>query len=136
MIRINTLDEVAGIRESAQIVGKCLRMLAGEIRPGMTTLKLDQIAEQFIRDMGGEPAFKGYRGYPASICASLNEEVVHGIPSAKRVLREGDVISLDIGVRRDGWYGDAAQTFPVGKVSDEAMRLLEATERSNTKGDG
>jgi len=110
MIRINTLDEVAGIRESAQIVGKCLRMLEGEIRPGVTTLKLDQIAEKFIR------------------------EVVHGIPSAKRVLREGDVISLDIGVRREGWYGDAARTFPVGKVSAEAVRLLETTERALAKG--
>ena len=134
MIRINTLDEVAGIRESARIVGKCLRMLEREIRPGVTTLKLDQLAEQFIRDMGGEPAFKGYRGYPASICASVNEEVVHGIPSTKRVLREGDVISLDIGVRRDGWYGDAARTFPVGKISPEAVRLLETTERALAKG--
>ena len=134
MIRINTQDEVAGIRESAQIVGKCLRMLAREIRPGMTTLKLDRIAEEFIRGMGGEPAFKGYRGYPASICASVNEEVVHGIPSAKRTLREGDIVSLDIGVRLNGWYGDAARTFPVGEVSPEAARLLEITERALAKG--
>ena len=126
MIRINTLDEVAGIRESAQIVGKCLRMLEGEIRPGVTTLKLDQLAEQFIREMGGEPAFKGYRGYPASICASVNEEVVHGIPTAKRVLREGDVISLDIGVRRDGWYGDAARTFEVIGTDRTRRPLLPA----------
>ena len=134
MIRINTQDEVAGIRESAQIVGKCLRMLAREIRPGMTTLKLDRLAEEFIRGMGGEPAFKGYRGYPASICASVNEEVVHGIPSAKRTLREGDIVSLDIGVRLNGWYGDAARTFPVGEVSPEATRLLEITERALAKG--
>ncbi len=134
MIRINTQDEVAGIRESAQIVGKCLKMLAREIKPGLTTLKLDRIAEEFIRDMGGEPAFKGYRGYPASICASVNEEVVHGIPSAKRTLREGDIVSLDIGVRLNGWYGDAARTFPVGEVSAEATRLLEITERALAKG--
>ena len=134
MIRINTLDEVAGIRESAQVVGKCLRMLAGEVRPGVTTLKLDRIAEQFIRDMGGEPAFKGYRGYPATICASVNEEVVHGIPSAKRVLREGDIISLDIGVRKEGWYGDAARTYPVGEIAPVAVKLLEATERALHKG--
>lgn len=134
MIRINTQDEVAGIRESAQIVGKCLKMLALEIKPGLTTLKLDRIAEEFIRDMGGEPAFKGYRGYPASICASVNEEVVHGIPSAKRTLREGDIVSLDIGVRLNGWYGDAARTFPVGEVSAEATRLLEITERALAKG--
>ena len=97
-IRLYTPDEIEGIRESAQIVGRCLIALASEVRPGVTTLELDRMAEQFIRDAGGEPAFKGYRGYPASICASVNEEVVHGIPSAKRTLREGDILSLDIGV--------------------------------------
>ena len=134
MIRINTQDEVAGIRESAQIVAKCLQMLAGEVKPGVTTLQLDRLAEQFIRDQGGEPAFKGYRGYPATICASVNEEVVHGIPTGKRVLKEGDIVSLDIGVRKNGWYGDAARTFPVGTITPEAARLLEITERALTKG--
>jgi len=118
------------IRESAQIVGRCLQMLGSEVRPGVSTKDLDRLAEEFIRAEGGEPAFKGYRGFPASICASVNEEVVHGIPSAKRVLKEGDVISLDIGVRKSGFYGDAARTFPVGTVSEAATRLLEATERS------
>ena len=118
------------IRESAQIVGRCLRMLEPEVRPGVSTKELDRLAEEFIRAQGGEPAFKGYRGFPASICASVNEEVVHGIPSSKRVLKEGDVISLDIGVRKSGFYGDAARTFPVGTISEAARRLLEATERS------
>ena len=134
MIRINAPEDVERIRESAQIVGRCLRMLAGEVKPGVTTLDLDRMAEEFIRDAGGEPAFKGYKGYPASICASVNEEVVHGIPSGKRVLREGDIVSIDIGVRKDGWYGDAARTVPVGKIDADAVRLLEATERALWKG--
>ena len=134
MIRINTPEEVEKVRESAQIVGMCLRALAREIRPGVSTLELDRLAEAFIRDHGGEPAFKGYRGFPASICASINEEVVHGIPSAKRLLLEGDIVSLDIGVRRRGWFGDAARTFAVGEVSPAARRLLEATESALMKG--
>jgi len=134
VIRIYVPEDVERIRESAQIVGRCLRMLAGEVKPGLTTLDLDRMAEQFIRDAGGEPAFKGYKGYPASICASVNEEVVHGIPSVKRVLREGDVVSIDIGVRKDGWYGDAARTVPVGRIDGDAALLLEVTERALGKG--
>ena len=130
VIRTNTPDEVERIRESAQIVGRCLLLLGREVRPGVTTKELDRMAEEFIRAQGGEPAFKGYRGYPASICASINEEVVHGIPNGKRVLKEGDVVSLDIGVKKAGFYGDAARTFAVGAISDAAQRLLEATERS------
>jgi methionyl aminopeptidase len=129
-VRINTPDEVERIRESSQIVGRCLLLLGKEVRPGVTTRELDRMAEEFIRAEGGEPAFKGYRGYPASICASINEEVVHGIPSGKRVLKEGDVISLDIGVKKAGFYGDAARTFAVGSIDAKAQRLLEATERS------
>src|SRR5205085_8273767 len=124
MIQIHDLDELELIRASAEIVGRCLLALSREVRPGVTTLELDRIAEKFIRDSGGEPAFKGYRGFPASICASINEEVVHGIPSSKRFLREGDIISLDIGVKRQGFFGDAARTFPVGDVSSTALRLL------------
>jgi methionyl aminopeptidase len=105
-------------------------MIGSEVAPGVSTMHLDRLAERFIRDAGGEPAFKGYRGFPASICASVNEEVVHGIPSEKRVLREGDVISVDIGVRRNGWYGDAARTFAVGEIDPETAKLLEATERA------
>ena len=130
MIQIHVLDEVVLIRESAQIVGRCLLMLAREIRPGVSTLELDRLAEAFIRDSGGEPAFKGYRGFPASICASINEEVVHGIPSASRFLREGDIVSLDIGVKREGFFGDAAHTYAVGEVPAVATKLLEATQRA------
>jgi methionyl aminopeptidase len=129
-VRINTPDEVERIRESSQIVGRCLLLLGREVRPGVTTQELDRLAEEFIRAEGGEPAFKGYRGYPASICASINEEVVHGIPSGKRVLKDGDVVSLDIGVKKAGFYGDAARTFAVGSIDEAAQRLLEATERS------
>ena len=134
MIRVYDPEAVSRIRESARIVGRCLAMLGSEVKPGVSTLALDRLAEEFIRAEGGEPAFKGYRGFPGSICASINEEVVHGIPSAGRVLREGDVISVDVGVRRDGWYGDAASTFPVGAVKPEAARLLEITERSLQRG--
>ena len=121
---------MARIRESARTVARCLALMGREVRPGVSTLALDRMAEDFIRAEGGEPAFKGYRGFPGSICASINEEVVHGIPSPKRVLREGDVISIDVGVRRDGYYGDAARTFAVGEIAPEAARLLEATERA------
>jgi methionyl aminopeptidase len=134
VIRIHGPEEVAQIRESAQIVGKCLLMLAREVRPGVSTLELDRLAAEFIRDQGGEPAFKGYRGYPANICASVNEEVVHGIPSARRVLREGDIVSLDIGVKRNGWFGDAARTFAVGEIDPVAAKLLEATEQALERG--
>ena len=127
-------EEVARIRESAQIVGKCLLALGREARPGVSTLDLDKVAEKFIRDQGGEPAFLGYRGFPASICASVNEEVVHGIPSAKRILKEGDVVSLDIGVKKAGFYADAARTFPVGTIAPELRRLLDATEKSLAAG--
>jgi methionyl aminopeptidase len=134
MIRIHDAESVARIRQSARIVARCLGMMKTRVRAGVTTLELDRLAEEFIRAEGGEPAFKGYRGFPGSICASINEEVVHGIPSAARVLRDGDVISIDIGVRKDGFYGDAARTFPVGEISPEAARLLEATERALQRG--
>lgn len=130
MIQTYSAEDVARIRESAQIVGRCLLALASEVRPGVSTLDLDKVAEKFIRDQGGEPAFLGYRGFPASICASVNEEVVHGIPSAKRILKEGDVVSLDIGVKKAGFYGDAARTFAVGTIAPELQRLLDATEQS------
>ena len=130
MIRTYGPDEIALIRESAQIVGQCLLALSREVRPGVSTMDLDQTAEAFIRDHGGEPAFLGYRGYPASICASVNEEVVHGIPSKKRVLREGDVVSLDIGVKKAGFFADAARTFGVGAITPALQKLLDTTERS------
>ena len=122
-------EEIDKLRKAGQLVAKTLRELGGAVRPGVTTSELDQLAESFIRDHGAEPAFKGYRGFPASICPSVNDEVVHGIPGS-RLLREGDIVGMDVGVKLDGFYGDAALTFPVGEVSDEARRLLEVTREA------
>jgi methionyl aminopeptidase len=122
-------SEIDAIRASAQIVGRTLVMLSEHVRPGVTTRQLDELAEAFIRDHGGEPAFKGYRGFPASICPSVNEEVVHAIPGGT-VLREGDIIGLDVGVRKDGYYGDAAVTLGVGEISAEAAKLLRVTREA------
>lgn len=117
------------MREAGRIVGRVLEEIETLIRPGITTRQLDQHAEGLIRRWGGEPAFKGYRGFPASICTSVNEEVVHGIPGG-RILKERDIIGIDVGVRIHGYYGDAAATFPVGKVDDVARRLLEVTQEA------
>jgi len=111
------------------LVSKTLAVLASFIKPGITTLYLDNIAETFIRDNGGIPAFKGYGGFPGTLCTSVNEEVVHGIPS-KHELREGDIISVDCGVILDGWYGDSAYTFPVEPVDDKVKLLLDFTRAS------
>jgi methionyl aminopeptidase len=122
-------EEIEKIRAAAQLVGMTLRELGRSLRPGITTAELDTLAETFIRDHGGRPAFKGYRGFPASICPSVNEEVVHGIPGP-RVLREGDLVGIDVGVEMNGYYGDAAWTFGVGPVSAEAERLMQVTRES------
>src|SRR6058998_2543261 len=119
-------DTIEGIRAAAQIVARTLRELGRAVRPGITTAELDRLAEAVIRRHGGRPAFKGYRGFPASICPSVNEEVVHAIPGS-RPLQSGDVIGIDVGVEKDGYFGDAAYTFPVGEVSQEAKRLLRVT---------
>lgn len=108
-------------------------MLGREVRPGVTTAELDRLAESFIRDHGGRPAFKGYRGFPASICPSVNEEVVHGIPGPRR-LAAGDLIGIDVGVEIDGFYGDAAFTFPVGEVDETSRRLMAVARESLAKG--
>jgi len=126
-------EEIDRIRVSAQLVAKTLRELGRAIRPGVTTGELDRIAEGFIRDHGATPAFKGYRGFPASICPSVNEEVVHGIPGS-RELREGDIVGIDVGVEKDGFFGDAARTFAVGDVSDEARKLMDVTRDSLMQG--
>lgn len=117
------------MREAGRITARALRLVGEHVRPGMTTLELDQIAEEVIRQAGALPAFKGYRGFPATICASINHEVVHGIPSSRR-LSQGDILSVDIGTIVDGYYADAAMTFPVGEVDEEASRLLDVTRRS------
>jgi methionyl aminopeptidase len=126
-------EEIEKIRVSARLVAMTLRELGRSVRPGVTTAELDRLAETYIRDHGGRPAFKGYRGFPASICPSLNEEVVHGIPGP-RELCEGDVIGIDVGVEKDGFYGDAAWTFAVGPTSDETRKLLAVTGESLEKG--
>ena len=115
------------------LVSRTLAEIASLIRPGITTLYLDRIAESFIRDNGATPAFKGYGGFPNTLCTSVNDEVVHGIPS-DYILKEGDIISVDCGVILNGWYGDSAYTFPVGEISEEVRRLLDYTRASLEEG--
>src|ERR671927_2021195 len=118
--------EIDKMARAGEILVRTMDLLAGKIRPGVTTGDLDKAAERFIRSQGATPAFKGYWGFPGSICASPNDMVVHGIPGSFKLSR-GDIISIDIGVVYDGWVADAARTFPVGEVSPEAARLLEVT---------
>lgn len=126
-IRLKTDEEVELIRESSLLVGRTLAEVAALVKPGVTTLQLDAIAEEFIRDNGAEPGFKGYGGFPNTLCASLNEAVVHGIPN-DRPLEDGDIISLDCGVLKNGFYGDSAYTFEVGEVAPEIKKLLSVTK--------
>jgi methionyl aminopeptidase len=127
VIVIKSKREIALMRESGRIVAEVLQALGEAIKPGVTTAELDSLAHALITKQKAVPAFKGYHGFPASICTSINAEVVHGIPSPKRVLKEGDIVSVDVGAIREGFVGDAAATFPVGRVSKVAERLLEAT---------
>jgi methionyl aminopeptidase len=133
MVYLRDRDEIEAIRAAARIVARTIRMLRREVRPGVTTAELDRLAESFIRDHGARPAFKGYRGFPASICPAVNDEVVHGIPGERR-LAEGDIVGLDVGVEKDGFYGDAAVTVPVGEVNEQAKRLLEVSRESLARG--
>lgn len=133
MIHYKTREEIELIRHSSLLVGKTLAAVAREIKPGITTAAIDKVAEQFILDHGGKPAFKGYRGFPGTLCVSVNAQVVHGIPG-KYELRDGDVVSVDCGVVMNGYYGDSAFTFPVGNVSAEVMKLLRTTKESLYKG--
>jgi methionyl aminopeptidase len=133
MLYLKTDEEVGLLRESNMLVSRTLAEVASIIRPGITTLYLDKIAEAFIRDNGALPAFKGYGGFPNTLCTSVNDEVVHGIPSGY-VLKEGDILSVDCGVILNGWYGDSAYTFPVGEIKDEIRRLLDYTRASLEEG--
>jgi methionyl aminopeptidase len=133
MIVFKSEKEIAAIENSSRIVAQVLADLRSMVIPGTMTKDLDAHAEKRAVEMGALPAFKGYRGYPASLCVSINEEIIHGIPS-KRKLREGDIISLDFGVKYDGYYGDAAVTYPVGRVSTEVQRLINAAETAFFKG--
>lgn len=134
MIFLKTDEEIELLRESNLLIGSTLAELAKVIAPGITTLQLDKIAYEFIKDHGAEPGFLGYDGYPNSICTSVNEQIVHGIPSSKMVLKEGDIVSVDCGVYKNGFHGDSAYTFCVGDVKSEILRLLKTTKEALYKG--
>ncbi len=132
-IIVKTPEQVEWMAAAGVIQARCLRMLASKCRPGVTTAELDEAAEKFISSQGAEASFKGYRGFPGSICASPNSMVVHGIPGPY-ALRRGDIISLDVGVTHDGWVADAALTVPVGPISEDARKLLDTTKRALFEG--
>lgn len=132
-IYYKTESEIEKIRESSLIVSKTLAEVGKAIKPGISTLELDKIAENYIISQGAKPAFKGYKGFPATLCVSVNAQVVHGIPG-KKVLNEGDVVSVDCGVVKNYFYGDSAYTFKVGKVSPEVLQLLRVTKEALYKG--
>ncbi len=129
MISIKTNQEIEFLRQSSILVGKTLAEVAKHIRPGVTTIELDTVAEQFIRDHGATPGFKGYNGFPGSLCISVDDEVVHGIPGL-RTLQEGSIVSVDCGVVLNGYYGDSAYTFAVGEVAPQIRNLMDRTKES------
>jgi methionyl aminopeptidase len=130
---LKTKAELEGMRRAGKVVAALLKLMEQEVRPGVTTQQLDAAAEKFIRSQGAAPAFKGYHGFPASICASVNEEVVHGVPGQK-ILQEGDIVGIDVGAIVDGYYADAARTFPVGRVDPESQKLIEVTREAMRQG--
>jgi methionyl aminopeptidase len=133
MIHRKSAREIEMMREAGRRVAQVLDEISEKVRPGVTTLELDVFAEKRCRDLKVKPAFKGYHGFPATLCISLNEQVVHGIPS-KRALKDGDIVSVDFGVIADGWFGDSARTFLVGNVTEDARKLVEVTRESLMKG--
>lgn len=134
MIELKTSAEIEKIRESGRIVARAIQAMGEAAVPGSTTLSLDEVAAGIVSRAGGTCSFLNYRGYPKHTCISVNEEVIHGIPSAERILKEGDVVDLDIGVCLDGWHADASWSFPVGEVSKEAQRLLAVTKECLMQG--
>ena len=135
MIQLKSTREIELMAEGGRILASTVQMLRREVKAGMSTLELDAIAESFIRSHpGAKPAFKGLYGFPGTLCTSINHEIVHGIPSRKRVLQDGDIISIDVGVGFEGYYTDSATTVPVGVVDEETRRLLDVTERSLAAG--
>jgi methionyl aminopeptidase len=134
LIERKTPGQLEAMHAAGQLVARALAEVAGHVRPGVSTLELDQIAEQVIRDGGGVPSFLGYHGFPASICASVNEQVVHGIPSASQVLADGDLLSVDCGAIVDGWHGDSAVTLPIGTVSAADLALSAACRQAMEAG--
>jgi methionyl aminopeptidase len=129
MIILKSREEIERITQSCNIVARTLKAVKAIVKPGITTVEIESFVDNYIRTNDAIPAFKGYRGYPASVCTSVNNEVIHGIPS-DRGLKEGDILSIDLGVYKDGFYGDAAYTMPVGKIHSEAERLLNITEEA------
>ncbi len=134
MIVLKSPADIAQIEDNGALLSEVLELLGDAVRPGATTADLDRLAEEAIRARGAAASFKGYNGYPASICTSINDEVVHGIPSTRRRLEEGDIVSVDVGVYRAGYHADSARTFPVGEVDAETRRLLRVTEECLRRG--
>jgi methionyl aminopeptidase len=134
MVILKSLQEIEKIRKASLIVADVLNGIRGMVRPGISTQYLDEFAERFIIAAGAKPAFKGYRGYPKTLCTSVNKEVIHGIPSKDVVLKSGDIISVDVGAVVEGFYGDAAITVPVGTITPAAGRLVQVTEESLARG--
>lgn len=134
MISIKSAKQIAKMRESCKLTKELFLILEDKIKPGITTMELDTIAYNFYKKHGATPNFLNYNGFPGTICASVNDEVVHGIPSRHRVLKDGDIVSIDMGCILDGWHSDAARTFAVGKISDEAQRLIDITKQSFFEG--
>lgn len=134
MIVLKTGRELNIMKEACRISAGALQTAGKAVEPGVTTAEIDRLAEEYIRSQGGEPNFKNYEGYPATACISINNEVIHGIPSAKRKLRAGDIVSIDLGAKFDGYHGDNAATFACGDISDEAKRLMDATRESLYEG--
>ena len=133
-VSVKSVKEIELMRAAGRILGRVHKELAAEIEPGMSTLDIDRLGEEIIRSYGCIPSFKNYNGYPASVCVSVNDEVVHGIPTRKRKLREGDIVSLDIGVIYKGYHSDAARTHGIGEISEEASLLIERTRQSFFEG--
>ena len=130
MIFVKNSEQIRLMKTAGRITGEALALAGEMVREGVTTKQLDDCIRRHIESCGARPSFLGYGGFPGSACISINDEVIHGIPSAKRVLREGDIVKIDVGAFIGGFHGDSANTFPVGRVSDEALRLIEATKRS------
>ena len=136
MIILKSPEEIERLRVSNRIVANALAQVVKAVKPGVSTDELDRLAEDLIHEAGAIPAFKGYRGYPRTLCTSINEEVVHGIPSPDRKLQEGDILSIDVGVRYEGYYGDTAVTIGVGQISPEARQVMEVTQEALHRGIG
>ena len=134
MVVLKTGRELKVMREACRISAEALKLVGRAVEPGVTTAELDRIAENYIRSQGATPNFKGYHGYPATACISINNEVIHGIPSAKRKIAQGDIVSVDLGAMFEGYNGDNAATFACGDISDEAKRLMDATRESLYEG--